>query len=129
MDWMELLQKIFDLCLVPIIGVLTKYAVMLIRKKLAEIEASLKSNKAKKYINMLSDTISENVIATNQTYVEALKGKNAFTEEAQKEAFRRTFNKVKTTISEDLVSYLSEFYGDIDALIKTKIEAEVNRNK
>ena len=35
---------------------------------------------------MLEDTIMKSVIATTQTYVEALKGKNAFDEAAQKEA-------------------------------------------
>lgn len=129
MDWMKLLQQVFELCLFPIVGALAGYAVMLIRKKQAEIEASLKSDKAKKYVKMLSDTISECVIATNQTYVEALKEKNIFDADAQAQAFQLTFDAVKSIVSEDVVSYLSEFYGDVDALIKSKIEAEVNYNK
>jgi len=36
---------------------------------------------------MLDDTITKCVIATNQTYVDSLKDKNAFDKAAQEEAF------------------------------------------
>ena len=78
---------------------------------------------------MLSNTISDCVIATNQTYVEALKKENAFTTEAQKEAFKLTYDAVMSVLTDDAKTYLTSIYGDLTAYITTKIEAEVNLSK
>ena len=78
---------------------------------------------------MLSETITACVIATNQTYVEALKKQNAFTVEAQKEAFTLTYNAVMAVLTDDAKKYLTAIYGDLTAYITTKIEAEVNISK
>jgi hypothetical protein len=78
---------------------------------------------------MLSDTVAECVIATNQTYVEALKKDNCFTEEAQKEAFQKTYTAVMGILADDAKEYLTAIYGDLTTLITNKIEAEVNLQK
>ena len=78
---------------------------------------------------MLNDTITDCVLATTQTYVEALKKDNAFTKEAQKEAFNLTFNAVMAVLTDDAKKYLAEVYGDLTAYITNKIEAEVSLNK
>lgn len=78
---------------------------------------------------MVTDTVTACVIATNQTYVEALKKKNAFTPEAQKEAFELTYNAVMAILTEDAKKYLAEIYGDVAIYITAKIEAEVNLSK
>ena len=80
-------------------------------------------------IDMLSVTITACVQATNQTYVESLKGKDLFDEEAQREAFQQTFNAVMGILSDEARAYLSEAYGDLDELITAKIEAEVSAQK
>ena len=100
-----------------------------IRVKSKEITAKTENDKADKYIDMLAETISACVIATNQTYVEVLKKQNAFTAEAQKEAFNLTYNAVMSILTDDAKDYLAEIYGDISAYITNKIEAEVNINK
>ena len=78
---------------------------------------------------MLTDTISTCVIATNQTYVEALKDKNAFDEAAQKEAFKRTSDAVLAILSDEAKDYLSAAFGDLNKYIDERIEATVNANK
>jgi hypothetical protein len=75
---------------------------------------------------MLENTIVDCVMATNQTYVEALKKENAFTEEAQKEAFVRTYNNVMAILNEDCYEYLAMITADVETFIINKIEAEVN---
>ena len=82
MNWMEMLQKIFEVCIIPLLGILTTYLIMFIKKKSKELEDTTDNELYKKYIEMLQDTIVRCVIATNQTYVEALKNKNAFDKEA-----------------------------------------------
>lgn len=129
MEWLTLLYEILQVCIIPLLGVLTTYIVKFINVKSEEIKATTDSELAAKYISMLSQTISDCVIATNQTYVEALKKDNAFTKEAQEEAFKKTYEAVLATLTDDAKDYLAEIYGDLNAYIKNKIEAEVNGAK
>ena len=80
MEWSILINEIFQVCLIPLLGVLTTYLVKYIQVKAEEIQLKNKeredfehSEKLNKYIAMLADTITQCVIATNQTYVETLK--------------------------------------------------------
>lgn len=129
MDWLELLYQILEVCVIPLLGILTAYIVKYINMKSIEIQGNVENNTADKYISMLADTISACVIATNQTYVEALKKKDAFTAEAQKEAFNLTYNAVMAVLTDEAKEYLTAIYGDLTAYITTKIEAEVNISK
>ena len=129
MEWLPLLYQILEICIIPLLGILTTYIVKYIKAKSAEIQVKVDNDTADKYIAMLSDTITACVIATNQTYVEALKKNNAFTAEAQKEAFKLTYDAVMAVLTEEAEKYLSEIYGDLAAYITTKIEAEVNLSK
>lgn len=129
MEWLPLLYEILQVCIIPLLGVLTAYIVKFINVKSSEIQANVDNDTADKYIAMVTDTISACVIATNQTYVEALKKQNAFTAEAQKEAFQLTYNAVMAILTDDAKDYLAEIYGDVAAYITNKIEAEVNISK
>ena len=129
MEWMVLLQQIFELCVIPLLGVLTAYAVSFIRAKTSELKTNHSNELLGKYVTMLSDTVCDCVIATNQTYVEALKNKNAFDEEAQKTAFQKTYNAVISILSVEAKEYLTNIYGDLSVYIMNMIEAEVNRSK
>lgn len=126
---MEILQQIFELCVVPLLGILTTYLVKLIRKKNKELDEKVSKEVSRKYINMLADTITDCVISTNQTYVDALKEANAFDKEAQKKAFELTYNKIMNVLTEDAKEYLTTVYGDLEIYITTKIESEVKSYK
>lgn len=129
MDWMVILYQIFDLCIVPLLGILTMYLVQFIRMKSQEIADKTDNELADKYIQMLTDTITACVIATNQTYVDALKKQGKFDAEAQKHAFELTFNAIMAVLSDEAKHYLASVYGDLTAYITTRIEAEVNISK
>lgn len=126
---MEILQQIFELCVVPLLGILTTYLVKLIRKKNKELDEKVSNKISKKYIDMLADTITDCVVSTNQTYVDALKEANAFDKEAQKKAFELTYNKIMNVLTEDAKEYLTTIYGDLEIYITTKIESEVKLYK
>jgi hypothetical protein len=129
MNWLEMLYQILEVCVIPLLGILTVYAVKFIKVKSDEIKTKADNELADKYIDLLSTTISDCVIATNQTYVEALKKENAFTAEAQKKAFELTYDAVLEVLSDDAIIYLTSIYGDLSKYITAKIEAEVNLNK
>lgn len=129
MEWLPLLYQILEVCVIPLLGILTAYIVKFINIKTGEIQTKVDNDLADKYIAMVADTVSACVIATNQTYVEALKKNNAFTAEAQKEAFNLTYNAVMAILTDEAKEYLAEIYGDVAAYITNKIEAEVNISK
>ena len=129
MDWLNLLTQIFEVCIIPLLGILTTYIVKYIQVKSAEITEKTDNVIADKYTVMLADTITACVLATNQTYVEALKKQGKFDAEAQKVAFNMTLNAVMEILSEDAKKYLSEAFGDLNSYITSQIEASVNVNK
>ena len=129
MDWLNLLNDIFRLCIVPLLAVLTTYLVNYIKAKSNELAEKSNNELEQKYMLMLAETIADCVLATNQTYVEALKNQNAFDKNAQEEAFRKTYESVMAVLSEDAKAYLANAYGDLSIYLTQKIEAEVNKSK
>ena len=128
-ETIELLGKIFELCIIPLLGILVPFVIQWIRTKSAALVASADNDLSKKYIAMLTDTVTNAVIAVKQTYVDALKGKNAFTAEAQKEAFTMAYTAVLNNLTDEAKVYLNEVYGDLESYIKVLIEAKVHENK
>ena len=126
---LQMISEIINVCVIPLLGVLVTYLVKYINSKSKELETQVNNDIAKKYINMLTSTITSCVIATNQTYVESLKKQGKFDVEAQKTAFSMTLAAVQDLLSAEAKEYLSEVYGDLDAYITTQIEAAVNKNK
>lgn len=125
----ELITQIFQVCIIPLLGVLTTFIVKWINVKSDQIQKNNDNALTNKYIQMLTDTINSCVIATNQTYVESLKKQGKFDAEAQKKAFEQTTQAVLTILSQEAKDYLANIYGDLDKYISEKIEASVNANK
>ena len=127
--WIEMLMKIFELCVIPLLGILVSYLVQWVRAQSQHLKEQTDSELEKKYIDMLENTISNCVIATNQTYVEALKKQGSFGIEEQKQAFEMTYNAVVAMLTGEAKMYLLEAIGDLQAYIISHIEAQVNLNK
>ena len=129
MNSITLLQQIFEVCIIPLLGVLTAFAVAYIKAKTDELSAAAGNATEQKYLKMISETITKCVIATNQTYVDSLKNKDVFNKEAQKEAFELTYNAVLDILSDDAKDYIAEVFGDAETYLTTLIEEAVNKNK
>lgn len=125
----ETLNQIFQLCVIPILGILTTFVVEFLRAKSKEIINNLDNDVAKKYTAMITNTVIDCVIATNQTYVEALKKQGKFDEEVQKVAFEKTLNAVLGILSDEAKDYIKETTGDLNLYLSQLIEAEVNKAK
>ena len=121
----ELLPIIFMCVVIPALGILTTVIVTYIQKKKEELKNSIDNEQLYKYVSMLADTVCTCVVATNQTYVNALKKQGKFDAEAQKEAFRRTYEAVMGILSDEAVKYLTVFYGDLQVAVTSLIEKEV----
>jgi polyhydroxyalkanoate synthesis regulator phasin len=129
MDKIEIISKIFEICIFPLLAILTAFIVQFIRTKMNNIADQQDNELSKKYLLMLTDTITTCVIAVNQTYVDALKKKGEFTPEAQKHAFEMVYKKVCESLTEEAKVYLNELYADLENSIKNMIEAQVRINK
>lgn len=129
MDWLKLLQEIFTVCIVPLLGILTKYFIDWLNIQKQDLINQEENEIKRRYIEMLTSTIETCVIATNQTYVDTLKDQNAFTPEAQKKAFEKTRDAVLAILGEEGQKYLAQIYGDLDTYISKEIEKQVSWNK
>lgn len=129
MDWLNIFNQIFDVCFIPLLGLATSILIVWVKEKIAENKAKTNSELAVKYLNLLEATAIDCIRATNQTYVKALKDKNAFDAEAQKQALTQTTEAVLAILSEEAKEYLAHFVGDLDILIKEKIEANIETVK
>lgn len=129
MEWVTIVNELFTVVLIPLLGLVTKYFIEFVHAKRDEVKDKINNEKINKYINMLDTTITKAVIATNQTYVEALKAQGNFDKDAQIEALNRTRNAVLATLTEEAQMYLQTAIGDIEEYIRVGIEAAVNEQK
>ena len=124
-----ILNQLFELCLVPLltlgIGILIYY----IKAKIGIAKSSADNEMSIKYLSVLEDIVVDCLQATNQTYVNALKDKNAFDGEAQLNALSQTKNAVLNVLSDDAKQHLGSLFGDLETLITEKIEANIDRVK
>ena len=129
MDLQTMIPVIFQVCLIPLLAILTKYLVAWIQVKTKELTDTKDNEMFTKYMTLLSDTVIDCVVATNQTYVNTLKEQGKFDAEAQKEAFNKTYEAVMRILTDDAKKYLGEVLGDLDLYINTLIESQVSFQK
>jgi hypothetical protein len=129
MNWLDLLPKIFEVCIIPLLGVLTAYLISFINTKKNEIINKSDNDIVDKYVGIAANVITTCVIATNQTYVDALKKEGKFDAEAQRNAFNMTAAAVMAILTDEAKDVLTEAFGDLNTYITQQIEASVNTNK
>ena len=134
--YLRLLSEIFEVCIIPLLGILTAYAVAYLKAKKEEILAKIVTNKTQeekelmsKYLDMVEKTVTNCVMTTNQTYVDSLKQEGKFNADAQKIAFDKTLDAVLAILSEDAKVYLTQIFGDLNVYLTNLIESQVKINK
>lgn len=120
---------IFDICIVPLLLLVSAFLVTWINAKRKEALAKTDNEVAQKFINIAADVINSCVITTTETYVKSMKNQNIFDEEAQQIAFDKTKTAVMDTLSNETKTHLSSLYGDLDKYIQNKIEEAIKNNK
>lgn len=124
-----LLQQIFQVCVIPLLGVFTAFVIALIKSKINNINAKTNNELLKSTLSTVETIVVNAVIATNQTYVDALKGQNAFDAEAQKVAFQKTYDAVMASLTEDTKNGLMKLTTDLNLYITEMIEAKTKQVK
>lgn len=129
LDWMKLVNEIFETVLIPLLGVGVSYLIYLIKTKIDELKQKTTDETQKRYLDLLEKYVIYAVVTTNQTYVNALKESGTFDLEAQKEAFRRTKDAVLELLTEDMQQLLGTVVGDLDTYVNNLIESTVHYNR
>lgn len=100
-----------------------------VTKLAAWLKTKIKNDKMATMAVELVELVGVAVNATQQTYVDLIKGTELWTEAAQKEALNKTLETVKKHLSVDMVNWITETYGELDDYIITLIESSVQEKK
>lgn len=128
-DFMNYMMPTLVTILGALLTALTGFFISYINKKKNTLVASTENTTAKKYIEMISSTITDSVLMVSQTYVDDLKKAGTFTKEAQEEAFKKCYDNVISLLSKEATTYLESITTDVKSYLTTQIEAEVNKQK
>lgn len=117
----EIMQIVFSalgVLITGLVGWLTTYLTKLLSQKIKDKDLA-------NWLTQITEIILNAVKVTYQVYVEALKDKNMFDAEAQKEALERAYKMVLSQLTDDAKNFIKENYGDIEAWIKAQIESAI----
>ena len=59
LDWLDILSKVFEIAIFPLLTAATMYLITLINAKKQELASKAKDETTKKYLDMLDKTITE----------------------------------------------------------------------
>ena len=89
------------------------------------INKYIKNDELKGIVNSLNELVRNSVLEIYQTYVEALKKGGIFNETAQNEGLERCLALINRNMPEKVHAWLEANYCDIEAYLKSLIEAQI----
>ena len=127
--FMEFLNQLLTAVLIAAVPVLTGFITQILKKKSSEIVERTDNERIDWLVVLAEDIVVKSVQYTNQTYVDTLKKCGAFDVDAQKQAFKLSFDRSKSLLTQASQEAVSIVYGSVDEWIKTQIEANVQEVK
>ena len=121
----ELLEIIMQAVIIPTIVAVGGFVVTYLNAKAKEIQKRVENEDVRKYVEIASDTVVATVEAVYQTYVEELKHRGEFDDEAKRRAFQMAKEHVMRTLNTKTKEALALLYYDINLWLDTKIEQAV----
>ena len=126
---MEFVKDLLYILITASVPVLTTYVCKFLYAKWTEGKVQIENEKIATTLDSVVTMVLDVVEATNQTFVDELKKKGEFTEEAAAEAFRISKDKALTMLSTESADIISVVYGDVNIYLDTLIEATVKQLK
>ena len=93
------------------------------------LNSKIKNNKLARWSTAVTKIIMEAVQSVFQTYVEALKKEGKFTEAEQRIANEKALSIIKSQLTDELIKYITENFGDMEVFLKEQIEAMIYQLK
>ncbi len=98
-------------------------------KLVSFINAKINNEKASKLLEKATEIVTSAVRSVFQTYVEALKKNGTFDKDSQVSALNQAKTIVINQMTDEVKTYISATYGDLDNWLSTNIEATINKLK
>lgn len=116
MDWQSIIIKIVS-------ALLATLGAWVLAKVKSLINIKIKNEKTRNLLQGATNVVSNAVKATYQTYVESIKGTDAWTKDAQEEALKLAIAAARMQLSADVEKFINDNFGDVETWIKSQIEA------
>ena len=97
------------------------------------LNEKIKDRKLAKFLTGATAVVTDAVQAVYQTWVEALKAEGKFDKEAQERAKQQATDMIKCQLTNEMMKYIEDNFGDVSGWISEKIESVIytlkNKNK
>lgn len=120
MNWQQIL---INIAITVAAALLTALGSWVLVKVKTLVSTKIKNQKAQALLSGIVDVIVSVVKATYQTYVQAIKGTEAWTQEAQKHALQQAAEAAQAQLSTEAKDYIQANFGDVGAWVQNQIEA------
>lgn len=120
MNWQQILISIVATVLSTALAALGSWVLVKVKTL---ISTKIKNQQAQALLSGAIAVVASVVKATYQTYVQAIKGSDAWTAEAQKNALQQATEAAKTQLSQEAKEYIQANFGDVGAWVQNQIEA------
>lgn len=118
MDWQNII--------ITVLGtVLTAFGTWLVTIITNFIDTKIKDIKGKNFLNNALEVVADAVKSTYQTYVESIKGTDAWNKETQQNALSNAVATAQTLLKTDVKEFIVNNYGDLTTWLKNSIEAKI----
>lgn len=125
----EFLFELLQAVATAAVPVCAAFLVQFLRRMSKHIGAQTDSLITKELLDEVTEAVATAVTYTSQTYVDALKNSGKFTKENQEEALKKAVEQAEKLLTAEARSFLEKAYGDLNAYLVSKIEAEVRVQK
>ena len=126
---MEFVKNLLYILITAAVPTLTAYVCKFLYEKWTEGKVKIENEKIVTTLDQVVSMVLDCVVQTNQVFVDELKKKGEFTEEAAIEAFNMCKENALKMLSSDAAKIITEIYGDLDVYLDTLIEATVKQLK
>ena len=127
--FVEFLNQLLMAVLTAAVPILSGFAIRFLREKANAVKDQSVNDQIDRLVVLAEDVAEKAVLYTNQTYVDALRVSGAFDVEAQKAAFKMSFDNAKGLIPEAAKEAVTLIFGSVDSWLTTQIEASIQMRK
>lgn len=93
------------------------------------LNSKIKDQKLRTFLTKFSELLIGCVNSLTQTVVEPLKKEGKFTDEVAQKVKKDCVSLIKTQLSQEMINFITENYGDLTDFISTQIESFLLQNK
>ena len=120
MNWQQILINITITVAAALLTALGSWVLVKVKNLVA---TKIKNTKTQALLLGAVDVVASVVKATYQTYVQAIKGTEAWTQEAQKNALQQALRNAQVQLSTEAKDYIQANFGEVGAWVQNQIEA------